>query len=143
MKKYPVATEVWLYMKDLGWSDSVCAGIMGNMMSEVGGKTLKLDPNLYYKDTYYGICQWSKKYYPQIWGRSLEEQCHFLRDTIKKELDTYGKLYVTGMNYEKFLQMEDCSEAALCFAQAYERCSSGGYAARQNNAKIAYRFFTE
>ena len=55
MKKYPVATEVWLYMKDLGWSDSVCAGIMGNMMSEVGGKTLKLDPNLYYKDTYYGI----------------------------------------------------------------------------------------
>ena len=38
--KYPVATYIWRYMKDLGWSDAVCAGIMGNMMAEVGGHTL-------------------------------------------------------------------------------------------------------
>lgn len=129
-------------MKSLEWSNEVCAGIMGNMMSEVGGKTLNLDPYLYYKDTYYGVCQWSKKYYPSIWGKSLETQCDFLRDTIEKELNTYGKLYASGMNYKKFLQMKDSSEVALCFAKAYERCSSAGYAARQNNAKVAYKYFT-
>ena len=29
--KYPAATEIWLYMKELGWNDYVCAGIMGNL----------------------------------------------------------------------------------------------------------------
>ena len=36
--EYPIATQVWLYMKEeFGWSDTVCAGIMGNMMAECGG----------------------------------------------------------------------------------------------------------
>lgn len=36
--EYPVATYVWLYMKnEFGWSDIVCAGVMGNLMAECGG----------------------------------------------------------------------------------------------------------
>ena len=36
--EYPVATQAWLYMKnELGFNDTVCAGIMGNMMAECGG----------------------------------------------------------------------------------------------------------
>ena len=35
--EYPVATQIWRYMKAQGWNDYVCAGIMGNIMAEVGG----------------------------------------------------------------------------------------------------------
>ena len=140
--KYPVATEVWNYMKALGWSDAVCAGIMGNMMAEVGGHTLNLRYNAYDKNkAYYGLCQWSIKYYPKIQGTDLKTQCDFLRDTIKKQIDIYGKRYASGMNYKEFLKLEDPKEVALCFAIAYERCSSATYSVRQTNAVKAYDYF--
>lgn len=140
--KYPVATEVWNYMKALGWSDAVCAGIMGNMMAEVGGHTLNLRYDAYDKNkAYYGLCQWSGKYYPQIQGTDLKTQCDFLRDTIKKQIDIYGKRYASGMNYKEFLKLEDPKEVALCFAIAYERCSSATYSVRQTNAVKAYDYF--
>ena len=140
--KYPVATEVWNYMKALGWSDAVCAGIMGNMMAEVGGHTLNLRYDTYDKNkAYYGLCQWSGKYYPQIQGTDLKTQCDFLRDTIKKQIDIYGKRYASGMNYKEFLKLEDPKEVALCFAIAYERCSSATYSVRQTNAVKAYDYF--
>lgn len=140
--KYPVATEVWKYMKALGWSDAVCAGIMGNMMAEVGGQTLNLNYRLYDSTgNYYGLCQWSSRYYGQIHGADLQTQCDFLRDTIKKEIDIYGKRYASGMNFEKFLQMDDPEEVALCFAMAYERCASWTYDVRQRNAVKAYEYF--
>ena len=47
--EYPAATEICLYMKDLGWNDYVCAGIMGNLMAEVGGQTLDIQYHLYQK----------------------------------------------------------------------------------------------
>ena len=140
--KYPVATEVWNYMKALGWSDAICAGIMGNMMAEVGGHTLNLRYDAYDKNkAYYGLCQWSGKYYPQIQGTDLKTQCDFLRDTIKKQIDIYGKRYASGMNYKEFLKLEDPKEVALCFAIAYERCSSATYSVRQTNAVKAYDYF--
>ena len=40
--EYKDATLIWEYMKSLGWNDYVCAGILGNMMAEVGGGTLDL-----------------------------------------------------------------------------------------------------
>ena len=30
--KYPAAEKIWSAMKKFGWSDDVCAGIMGNLM---------------------------------------------------------------------------------------------------------------
>ena len=36
-KEFPTATYIWKYMKNLGWNDYICAGIMGNIMAEVGG----------------------------------------------------------------------------------------------------------
>ena len=39
---YPTAEYVWAFLKKQGFSDTVAAGIMGNMMAEVGGQTLKL-----------------------------------------------------------------------------------------------------
>lgn len=142
--EYPVATQVWRYMKDeLGWNDYVCAGVMGNMMAEVGGQTLNLQPFLYGHSGggYYGICQWSGKYYPGIQGASLEAQLDFLRDTVKKELDTYGYAFRSGMDYESFCALTDAEDAALAFAKAYERCGSGSYGIRQSNALKAYNYF--
>lgn len=142
--EYPVATEVWLYMKnELGWNDYVCAGVMGNMMAEVGGQTLALNPGLYgHNGSFYGICQWSGRYYPGVQGAGLQTQLNFLRDTVKKELDTYGYLWRSGLDYEGFCNLSNAEDAAMAFAKAYERCGSGSYGVRQSNAIKAYNYFT-
>lgn len=142
-KEYPAATQIWRYLKNLGYSDAVCAGIMGNLMAEVGGQTLNIQYTLYGSNgRYYGMCQWSLRYYGQIKGAGLATQCNFLRDTIKHEIDTYGYKYASGMNYTNFLKLNSPSKAALCFAKAYERCGSGSYSVRQSNAEKAYKYFT-
>lgn len=73
-KEYPAATAIWLYMKDLGWNDYVCAGVMGNIMAEVGGGTLDVK---YWvaggNGWFYGMCQWSKYYCPEVYGVELIE----------------------------------------------------------------------
>lgn len=143
--EYPVATQVWRYMKEeLGWNDYVCAGVMGNMMAEVGGQTLNLQPHLYGHSGggFYGICQWSGRYYPSVQGASLEVQLDFLRDTVQKELNTYGYLFRSGMGYDEFCALTDAEDAALAFAKAYERCGSGSYGVRQSNALKALNYFT-
>lgn len=133
--QYPVATTVWRQMKSYGWNDAVCAGIMGNMMAEVGGQTLNLKYTAN-NGSYYGLCQWNKAY-KQVWGADLITQCEFLRSTIAYELNTYGKSY----NYNSFLNLTDCQTAALVFARSYERCGSGSYGVRQSNAVKAYNYF--
>lgn len=144
--EYPVATQVWRYMKEeLGWNDYVCAGVMGNMMAEVGGQTLNLQPYLYGHSgaNYYGLCQWSSRYYPSIQGADVDAQLDFLASTVKKELDTYGYLFRNGLNYEAFCDLTDAEDAAMAFAKAYERCGSGSYGVRQTNALKAYNYFVE
>ena len=144
--EYPVATQVWRYMKEeLGWNDYVCAGVMGNMMAEVGGQTLNLQPYLYGHSgaNYYGLCQWSSRYYPSIQGADVDAQLDFLASTVKKELDTYGYLFRNGLDYEAFCNLTDAEDAAMAFAKAYERCGSGSYGVRQCNAIKAYNYFVE
>lgn len=137
--EYPAATQIWRYMKAQGWNDYVCAGIMGNLMAEVGGQTLDIRYTLS-SSGYYGMCQWSRGY-SQVWGAGLETQCDFLRDTIKYEFDTYGFKYQKGFNFNSFLNMTDAQQAALAFAKSYERCASGSYGVRQKNAVKAYNYF--
>ena len=138
--EYPAATQIWRYMKDLGWNDYVCAGIMGNLMAEVGGQTL--DIQYWLKGNgYYGMCQWNKAYCNGVWGADLTGQCNFLRDTIKYEIDTFGYAYKKGFNLDSFLAMSNERDAALAFAKCYERCGSGSYTIRQNNAEKAYNYF--
>ena len=43
MKEYPAATVIWITLKEEGFSDEVIAGIIGNLMAEVGGQTLNLN----------------------------------------------------------------------------------------------------
>ena len=140
--EYPAATYIWLYMKEQGWNDYVCAGIMGNMMAEVGGQTLDLDVLARSSNkNYYGICQWSKKYYPEVQGKDLAYQCNFLNDTIAAEFNTFGYTYKKKFNFNSFLNLTNAKEAALAFAKCYERCSSSTYSIRQANAIVAYNYF--
>lgn len=138
--EYPAATQIWRYMKDLGWNDYVCAGIMGNLMAEVGGQTLDIKYWLQ-GNGYYGMCQWNKSYRSGVWGADLVGQCDFLRDTIQFELDTFGYAYKKGFNFNSFLNMSNERDAAKAFAKCYERCDSSTYNIRMNNAEKAYDYF--
>lgn len=138
--EYPAATQIWLYLKDKGYNDYVCAGIMGNLMAEVGGQTLNL--KCYSQsNSYYGMCQWNKAY-SGVWGADITGQLDFLKKTIKYEFDTYGNLYQKGFNYNSFLSLQDARSAAKAFAKCYERCGSSSLPVRQSNAAKAYKYFT-
>lgn len=141
-EEYPAATIVWEALISQGMNEHVAAGIMGNMMAEVGGQTLTLDYTLRSTSGYYGLCQWSKSY-SKVRGADLQDQVAFLLDTIQYEIDTYGYKYHTGFNYNKFLQLEHATDAALAFAKTYERCGSSSYKQRQNNAVVAYYYFVQ
>ena len=141
-QEYPAATQIWLSMKEQGWNDYVCAGILGNIMAECGGHTLNIQWNIYdYSGWFYGICQWSLYYIPEASGLSLENQLSLLYNTIEAEFDYAGFCYYYGFTYDDFLQMTDYRNAALAFAKVYERCGSASHSIRQYNAQIAYEYF--
>lgn len=139
MAEYPVATTIWNYLKDLGYNDYVAAGIIGNIMAEVGGQTLNIQPTLS-NGTYYGMCQWKLCYYPSAKGLELEGQLDLLASTIEQEFNEFG--HVSGYSYEEFLNIQDEQVAALAFAKTYERCGSGSHSVRQKNATKALEYFT-
>ena len=139
MAEYPVATTIWNYLKDLGYNDYVAAGILGNMMAEVGGQTLDIQPTLS-NGAYYGMCQWKMCYYPSASGLGTEGQLDLLANTIEQEFNEFG--HVSGYSYEEFLNIQDEQAAALAFAKTYERCGSGSHSVRQKNATKALEYFT-
>ena len=135
MNEYPVAAKVWKMLKEQGYNDYVCAGIIGNMMTECGGNTLNLDYQAYGSSGYYyGLCQWNRGTYSGVFGCNVEEQIKFLLGNIRYELDTY-------YDYNTFLNVTNEQDAALIFAKYYERCGSSSYYMRQQNAITAYNYF--
>lgn len=143
LKEYPYATKTWLYLKDMGYSDIACAGILGNLMAECGGHTLNLDPYLYDKNTgqYYGMFQWSRQYYPKADGMNFEEQLAYFKETVRPIFETWGKNYQSGFTHDDFNTLESPRDAALAFAKVYERCASWTYERRQNFSEVAYQYF--
>jgi hypothetical protein len=137
------ATKVWKYLRQKGFSQEVTCAIIGNMMIETSGGSLDLKPNIYSPSgNYYGLCQWSKKYYPEAHGLSFKQQLEFLLNNIEWEINTFGKNYEAGFKYEDFLIMDDPAEAALAFAKSYERCGPASYKMRQEAAEKAYEYFS-
>ena len=134
---YNQARTVWNYLRDLGLNEYVCAGILGNIMAEVGGQTLDISRWSYYSSnssTYYGICQWAggrKSRLLNNFGTSLEAQLEFLS----------VELFEVIPKGNAFYSMQNEQEAALYFAKYYERCSSKYYSVRQRNATKALSYF--
>lgn len=140
--EYKDATLIWEYMKNFGWNDYVCAGILGNMMAEVGGGTLDLQTTIY-GNGFYGLCQWNQVFTDKVWGADLKGQMDFLRDDIKYQIDMFGFCYSNNFNFEKFLELENEQEAALAFMKCYERGLPQSNYVRQQYATIAYEYFVQ
>lgn len=142
--EYPEATQVWKYLKDeIGLSDICCAGIMGNLMCETGDQNLNIHPYTYDSSgAYYGICQWSARFYSEIHGADLQTQLEFLKNTIENEIDTFGYAYGGNFYYDDFKELTTPEAAAEAFARCYERCAPSTIYYRQMCAVEAYEYFT-
>ena len=139
-KEYRQSTYVWNHLKSLGLNDYVCAGILGNIMAEVGGQTLDISKYSAVEvdgdsRSYFGNCQWAggrKDRLLKDFGNTLDAQCRFLG----------VELFEVIPKDNSFYSMQDEKEAALYFAKHYERCGSGSYNVRQKNATKALQYFT-
>jgi hypothetical protein len=143
--QYPYATIAWIYMtEELGWSDAVAAGIMGNMMSECGGQTLKL--NWDDDGGSYGLIQWiggRRKSIKEKYGEkpNVIEQIEFVKDEL---YGTNGVTQqVTNKQRELILNATSPEECAAYFAKWFERPASSNYSRRQANAVKAYTYFCD
>ena len=142
MDEYPVATTVWLFLKEeMGYSDEACAGIIGNMMAECGGHTLELKWWLYNSTNHYGLCQWSAVYYPVMQGASLEEQLEYMITSFPEVINKYGYLYRTDFAHDDYATMTDAGDAAYAFCIIYER-PGGNQNHRRSLAEQALTYFT-
>lgn len=124
------AGVVYEYLSERDFSDVVIAGILGNMMAECGGQTLEL---LWYTyggyGRYYGLCQWSLYYNPNVNGCDILGQLDYLMSNLQCNMEQFGG------SYEYFLSIEDPGEAAKYFCKYYERGS--GRNVRAKNARVA------
>jgi len=143
--EYPVATQVWLYMKEeFGWSDTVCAGIMGNMMAECGGCwTSDLDWDVS-SSSGYGMIQWlggRKQQLFNIYGSnpSIEDQLNFMKDELFGANGVTKQ--VTDSQLDEIINAETPEDCAYAFACYYERCGEGNRWVRRDYARRAYEYF--
>ena len=93
------ATKVWEYFRQRGFNNEVTCAIIGNMMIETSGGSLDLIPNIYSPSgNYYGLCQWSQKYYPETKDLPFEYQLDYLLGSMPWEFNTFGKSIVKTDN---------------------------------------------
>ena len=143
--EYPVTTQVWLYMKEeCGWSDTVCAGIMGNMMAECGGCwTSDLHWNVS-SSSGYGMIQWlggRKQQLFNIYGSSpsIEDQLNFMKDEL---FGTNGVTkQVTDSQLDKIINADNPEDCAYAFSCYFERCGEDHRWVRRDYARRAYDYF--
>lgn len=138
-------TKTWKFLISSGYSEVIASAIIGNMRVETSGGKPGIDPTLgsYYKGGYYyGLCQWSEKYHPDLVGASFEAQLEHLVASMPKEFKTFGYKYKKGFTYEDFLSMTDPAEAALAFAKVYERCATWSFKLRLEPAKSVYEYYS-
>ena len=146
-EEYPVATQAWLYMKnELGYSDIVCAGIMGNLMAECGGCwTSDLHYNVS-SSSGYGMIQWlggRKNQLFSIYGNNptVEEQLEFMNNEL---YGTNGVTkQVTDAQLNEIMNASTPGECAYAFASYFERCAQKHRAPRRGYAETAYEYFVD
>ena len=143
--EYPAATEAWLYMKnEFGWSDTICAGIIGNLMAECGGCwTQDLDWQI---NTSHGMgmVQWiggRRTQLINLYGEnpSITQQLDFVRAELYG-LDGVTK-QVRDSQLDKIMNAETPEDCAYYFACYYERCAEQHRYPRKGYARTAYEYF--
>ena len=137
-----VAEQVWNAMKAKGWSDDVCAAILGNMMAECGGNTFELNPYAGGDSgTSFGLCQWHagrKNSMLKFNGQNYNTKDNL--PTIEHQIDY---LEYELQNYNFLNSDKSYEELAYDFCVKFERPANkykkGKY--RQQLAEIAYQEF--
>lgn len=141
--EYYYAYETLDFFMQNGYSKEVACGIIGNMMVETSGTSLKLNPTIYSPGkSHYGLCQWYLKYKPFMANTTFDKQLEYLLSDIPVEFKTFGKCYKKGFTAEDFLAVTDAGDAAEIFAKVYERPGAGTYTKRRQCALKAYEYFT-
>lgn len=128
---------IWSKLQSYGWSNEVCAGILGNLQCENG----TFDPQR--EGCGYGICQWTNgRYYSLIntYGSypTLENEV----DYLKWEIENGQFMNIGGYSLETFFAAASPEEAALQFATCFERCGPYSYDTRQSFARNWYSMYS-
>lgn len=146
--EFPIAQEVWDTMKSFGWSDIVCAGIMGNMMRECAGNNFDLHWQAINKSSgCYGLCQWTPMYHHRVQGANIQEQLAYLKSSLEnKEYSPRGGRINYGDLLERLKSLETPEAVAREFFVNYEwivnnHPSQASVRQRQANARRAYEYF--
>ena len=145
--EYPEAQLIWNTMISWGWTAETCAGIIGNMMAEIGGGTLNLSNWNSNGGCGYGLIQWTGGRRSTLKGRygsypTIEQQLIFMRDELFGTNNTRQQVSSSVLNRIMNTNGGETPESiAFCFASNYERCASGYRAKRQGYARIAYEYF--
>ena len=145
--EYPEAQLIWNTMMSWGWAAETCAGIIGNMMAEIGGGTLDLSNWNSNDGCGYGLIQWTSNRRSVLKSRygsypTIEQQLIFMRDELFGINNT--RQQVSSSVLDKIMNTngnETPESIAFCFASNYERCASGYRVKRQGYARIAYEYF--
>ena len=144
---YPEAQLIWDTMISWGWTPETCAGIIGNMMAEIGGGTLDLSDWNSNGGCGYGLIQWTGGRRSLIKSRygsypNIEQQLIFMRDELFGTNNTRQQVSSSVLNKIMNTSGNETPESiAFCFASNYERCASQYRARRQGYARIAYDYF--
>ena len=145
--EYPEAQLIWNTMISWGWTPETCAGIIGNMMAEIGGGTLNLSNWNSNGGCGYGLIQWTGGRRSTLKGRygsypTIEQQLIFMRDELFGTNNTRQQVNSSVLNKIMNTNGNESPESiAFCFASNYERCASRYRARRQGYARIAYEYF--
>ena len=144
---YPEAQLIWDTMISWGWAPETCAGIIGNMMAEIGGGTLDLSDWNSNGGCGYGLIQWTGSRRSLLKSRygsypNIEQQLIFMRDELFGTNNTRQQVSSSVLNRIMNTNGNETPESiAFCFASNYERCASQYRARRQGYARIAYDYF--
>lgn len=145
--EYPEAQLIWNTMISWGWTAETCAGIIGNMMAEIGGGTLDLSNWNSNDGCGYGLIQWTSNRCSVLKSRygsypTIEQQLIFMRDELFGTNNTHQQVSSSVLDKIMNTDSNETPESiAFCFASNYERCASGYRAKRQGYARIAYEYF--
>lgn len=147
--EYPEARLIWNTMRSWGWSPETCAGIIGNMMAEIGGGTLNLSNWNSSGGCGYGLIQWTSGRASAIRGRygqypNIAEQLTFMKDelfgtnNVRKQVSDSALSIILNKDGNQTPE-----SVAMCFATYYERCGQAYRARRQGFARTAYNYFMQ
>ena len=145
--KYPEAQFIWDTMRFWGWTPETCAGIIGNMMAEIGGGTLDLSDWNSNGGCGYGLIQWTGGRRDLIKYRygsypTIEQQLIFMRNELFGNKNTTQQVSGDVLNIIMNTSGNETPESiALAFASYYERCGYSYRYIRQGYARIAYDYF--